>query len=285
MANQYQPTLHTGINKPYGLGLGLPTDARSFYYDPSPNFRYRPYTSPAEAIGYLPVQYREGKFTVFVQSVPGAQTKEYWWRDGTADLQLIEKGSTITYATDLEMEVPETTSGGQITEDVPPKVTSRAKVFHYWWWIKRQVQTVTGKWTFNLLKLAQLTTAPANEPGIVWFQNFNFQANKTGFTAEAVLTSFNNDSLKGIGERVMSAGPTGGPQATHALLEQIVIDTDIINACKAGAYDATNGYTSTVTPIPASKLIYKGQFCRSNTAPWYLYFAIDDNRVARIPLG
>jgi hypothetical protein len=84
----YNPSIHTTTNKPIGIS-GKPTEARSYYYD-SGSFSYRLYNSPEEVLSYLnTTTYRTGHFSIFI--LISGQVKEYWFRDGTADNNLVEK--------------------------------------------------------------------------------------------------------------------------------------------------------------------------------------------------
>jgi hypothetical protein len=101
----YAPNLHTVTNKALGIAQANPTDARSYYYDPS-LFIYRPYQSTAEAIGYLNLpKYRTGQFSIFVNSggtlnpdgtFSGGTILEYWFKDGVADGNLVIKAAVVT---------------------------------------------------------------------------------------------------------------------------------------------------------------------------------------------
>ncbi len=85
-----------------GIGmLGIPVDARSLILDD--NFNERPFSSTAEAIAYFDTAIkREGKFSVFIDN--GGITKEYWWRDGTGDGDLVLK---ITADLDIPVYIPQ----------------------------------------------------------------------------------------------------------------------------------------------------------------------------------
>ncbi len=101
----YAPNLHTVTNKALGIAQANPTDARSYYYDPS-LFIYRPYQSTAEVIGYLNLpKYRTGQFSILVNSggtlnpdgtFSGGTIVEYWFKDGVADINLVVKSSVTT---------------------------------------------------------------------------------------------------------------------------------------------------------------------------------------------
>jgi len=94
----YNPSLHTATNKSIGL-TGKPVDARTYYYD-SVNFTYRPYVSSAEVLGYLnTADSRKGNFPIIINSggtlsggvVTGGVNTEWWFRNGTADGDLVLK--------------------------------------------------------------------------------------------------------------------------------------------------------------------------------------------------
>lgn len=84
----YNPSIHTTSNKPYGT-QGTPVDARSWFYDES-TFSYRPYNSTSEVLTYLnTASYRRGNFSIFIQD--GSNLKEYWFKDGVTNTNLVEK--------------------------------------------------------------------------------------------------------------------------------------------------------------------------------------------------
>lgn len=90
----FDPALHTASNKPYA-SWGTPTDARYWYYDDS-IFTYRPYNSTGEVLSYLVgADARAGAVTVQVM-VTGV-LREYWFRDGVADGDLIAKTPELTW--------------------------------------------------------------------------------------------------------------------------------------------------------------------------------------------
>lgn len=94
----YNPSLFTASNKSYGTIGPMPTDAR--YWFQNPDFSMRPFMSLNEVKQYFDTPYkRRGKFTVLVNEggtlangdIVGGTYKEYWWRDGTSDAQLVPK--------------------------------------------------------------------------------------------------------------------------------------------------------------------------------------------------
>lgn len=98
----YTPSKHTTSNKPYGV-QGLPEGARSYYYDDA-TFSYRPFMSVAEAVAYLDIPAkRTGHFSVIINTggvlsggiLTGGINDEYWWKNGTADSQLILKQANV----------------------------------------------------------------------------------------------------------------------------------------------------------------------------------------------
>ena len=103
------------VSKPFGA-IGFPIDSRSFFYDEA-NFVRRAFISTAEVLAYFDTPFkREGMFYVFVNStgtlqpngtILGGTRVAYWWKEGTADNQLIvvvakgdkgDKGEAFTYA-------------------------------------------------------------------------------------------------------------------------------------------------------------------------------------------
>ena len=101
----YNPSSNAVTNKPLGVAQATPTDARSMYYDGT-NFLYRAYQSVSEANTYLNLaKYRQGKFSLFMNltgtlngngTYTGGSLKEYWYKDGVADGDLIEKTTTAS---------------------------------------------------------------------------------------------------------------------------------------------------------------------------------------------
>lgn len=108
----YNPTDHFISAKSLALtGTGI--DARSMFKDMSLTPpKYRPYVSVAEALAYLSnpnptveKEIREGFFSIFIKN--GGVTSEYWFKDGTLDVNLVEKYSDnnpINYYTKEEID-------------------------------------------------------------------------------------------------------------------------------------------------------------------------------------
>ena len=115
-AQTYSPSVHTVVSKSLGLN-GLTADARSYYYDAT-HFVYRPYQSTAEVLTYLSTtKNRQGNFPIYVNPtgtinsstgvMTGGSVLEYWFKDGTADANLVQKasgGSSNTFLTPLAVD-------------------------------------------------------------------------------------------------------------------------------------------------------------------------------------
>jgi lysophospholipase L1-like esterase len=114
-AQTYSPSAHTVVSKPLGVN-GIPADARSYYYDAT-HFVYRPYQSTAEVLTYLSTaKNRTGNFPIYINPtgtinattgvMTGGSVLEYWFKDGQADANLIQKvsGSTYTYSSPLAVD-------------------------------------------------------------------------------------------------------------------------------------------------------------------------------------
>ena len=88
----YNPSLFTATNKPLGVGQGVPTDARSYYYD-SDTFTNRVFASKAEVLAYMSdLNMRKGHVSYFYYET--GIVKEGWWKEGTDDNQFVEKGTS-----------------------------------------------------------------------------------------------------------------------------------------------------------------------------------------------
>lgn len=87
----YNPSNFTVTNKSLGVGQGVTTDARSWMRDTTIAAPFmRNYASRAEANTYLYLaKYRTGHFSLYIDSI--SQTWEYWYRNGTADTNLVLK--------------------------------------------------------------------------------------------------------------------------------------------------------------------------------------------------
>jgi hypothetical protein len=90
-------------NKPYAPAQAVPTDARSYFYDTAIS-KYRPFQSLTEARTYLDTAVkRTGHFSIFINLTgtlntstgvfSDPTTKEYLFRDGVADADLVEKAT------------------------------------------------------------------------------------------------------------------------------------------------------------------------------------------------
>lgn len=97
----YNPHLHTVTNKPIGPANAGPTDARSFFFEEGTTFKYRAYQSINEVFAYLNhSKYRVGNFPIFLNVggvlnngvFTGGVIAEYWFKNGTADSDLVIKG-------------------------------------------------------------------------------------------------------------------------------------------------------------------------------------------------
>jgi hypothetical protein len=110
----YNPQLHSLSAKPYGPSQGVPTDARSYFYDEA-LFVYRPYKDVPEVLTYLNTdEYRTGQFPIFVSSgslqadgtFTGGTITEYWFKDGVGDSDLVVKSFPSTpLPADVDAEV------------------------------------------------------------------------------------------------------------------------------------------------------------------------------------
>lgn len=94
----YNPSQNTVSNKSYAPAQAIPTDARSFFYDAS-LFVLRAYQSTAEVLAYLNLpKYRSGNFPIYINdgtlsgsTFTGGTIKEFWFKDGVTDGDLVEK--------------------------------------------------------------------------------------------------------------------------------------------------------------------------------------------------
>lgn len=117
----YNPQDGSLSAKPYAPSQGVPTDARSYYYD-SALYKWRPYQSTAEVLAYLDTATkRTGHFPVFVHSgtlesdgtFTGGSITEYWFKDGVADASLVVKTYNASSLPD-DVDVEVTASGSAI---------------------------------------------------------------------------------------------------------------------------------------------------------------------------
>lgn len=98
----YIPSKGSVTAKPIAPSAGVPTDARSYFYD-SLNFRWRPYLSVSEVLSFLSsTSLRRGHFPIIVNSggtllngvVTGGVNSEYWFRNGYTNADLVLKGTS-----------------------------------------------------------------------------------------------------------------------------------------------------------------------------------------------
>lgn len=96
----YIPSKGSVTAKPIAPSAGVPTDARSYFYD-SLNFRWRPYLSTSEVTSFLSSQaLRRGHFPIIVNTggtlsngvITGGTNTEYWFKDGITNSDLVVKG-------------------------------------------------------------------------------------------------------------------------------------------------------------------------------------------------
>jgi len=94
----YTPGLQNPVNKAIAPALALPTDARSYFYDPI-LFKARPYNGKNEVYSYLnTASFRTGQFPVVVNETGTLQpngsyldstVSVYWFKNGTKNTDLI----------------------------------------------------------------------------------------------------------------------------------------------------------------------------------------------------
>lgn len=106
---QINPTNGTVSNKSYSPAQSVSTDFRSWFYD-GVNFVMRDYNGTSEVISYLNLsKYRSGHFPIFIHSggtlngngtYTGGVTLAYWFKDGTAD------GNLVRWYTDSTIVTP-----------------------------------------------------------------------------------------------------------------------------------------------------------------------------------
>lgn len=111
----YNPSNATASNTPYATS-GKPDSARSYYYDIDNTFRFRPFLSVEEVINYFPnSNNRRGHFSVIINFggtlnndgyITGGENREYWWKNGLLDTDLIEKKSNIGGIEDSLIDSP-----------------------------------------------------------------------------------------------------------------------------------------------------------------------------------
>lgn len=106
MADTYNPQIDSAfvVNKPVAT-IGVSLDRRS-QLAVEEDFLSRDFISTTEAIEYYSTAFsRGGGFSVFVNetgvlqpdgSILGGVRNEYWWKDGTADGDLVLKVTDIT---------------------------------------------------------------------------------------------------------------------------------------------------------------------------------------------
>lgn len=109
----YSPTStgNTTISKPMGAN-GFPVDARTYFYDAT-NFKFRPYVSTTEVKTYLPTAANRTGITVIVNTggtllvgiITGGTNAEWWFKDGTADGNLVLKTISPTDTTSLSNRI------------------------------------------------------------------------------------------------------------------------------------------------------------------------------------
>lgn len=98
----YNPSKGSVVNSPVSPAQGFSTDGRSqFLFDSFPYYVYRDYKSTTEVNTYLYLsKFRMGKFSVYVHTggtlntngtYTGGVTDEYWYKNGTADSNLVIK--------------------------------------------------------------------------------------------------------------------------------------------------------------------------------------------------
>lgn len=92
----YNPSIHGTANRPIGFYGSNPADARSYYYDSSTK-SYRPFNSTAEALTYIGTSDRDPSYRVYIKT--SGVVDAYWFKDGTADSDLVKFAATAAAST------------------------------------------------------------------------------------------------------------------------------------------------------------------------------------------
>jgi len=96
----YDPSLFTTSNKSVGIAQGVPTDGRSWFYDPLDAFTPRVFNDKAEVILYMADhELRKGHVSYFYME--GGTVREGWWANGIEDADFVEKGTGVIFTNDL----------------------------------------------------------------------------------------------------------------------------------------------------------------------------------------
>jgi hypothetical protein len=98
-SDTYDPEKHTETNKSIGFSQANPADARTYYYDKT-LFKYRPFQNTSEVNSYfVHPENRIGHYSIIINdgtllsdgTFLGGAIHEYWYKNGVADINLIEK--------------------------------------------------------------------------------------------------------------------------------------------------------------------------------------------------
>lgn len=186
------------------------------------------------------------------------------------------QAGTVQLATDAEMQV----TAQPATEDA--HVASHLKIFNWWNWIKTQAQTIAAIWKFTAIQFTPTTTTGIS--GEMWLDNSTTEFKVFKTASETLVCTNSNSAFAGTTERILTAGLNGGLTPNYEVMEQISTDASIAAACYGGTYNSGNGFTSGISPA-GGLILFKGQWLQGAPPNNYLYFAVGDNLVVRIPLG
>lgn len=205
-----------------------------------------------------------------------------------SDSATTDSAGIVQLATDAEMQV---TTAPPDNNHVP----NVKRIYNWWWWLIDGIDNIRKIyerfWWQKLTMMVNGSAISSPQHGDMWLQtsagNSEVKVSRADGT-DTVIFASSNESLVGGGERVVTAGTTGGLFGNYTVMEEVVTDIEIINACKAASFTSANGFTNSISL--SGKIMYKGQWCKTSpsdpsSAPFYIYKAFADNLVIRIPLG
>lgn len=238
-------------------------------------FTTAPRFSSATANQYLKVD--ANKDLTGVASIPAAdvtQSATLRFLTDTERTAWNAKQAALSIPTDAEMQ-----SGTDNVKYITPLRNAT-----WWTWAKTVSQSVTGLWTFSGIRLFAGTAPVAPAAGHIWYESLNNALKfRKGLQTVDVITTLDNATYAGTGNRVMQFSSVGNLEVPNEVLDGFISDTDVISAITAATYNSANFFTAYITPANSKNMYLNQEY--HDPVSVHSYKAIGQNIVRRYSAG